>query len=211
MDGTIVDSEVFAKEIWKNAGIECGVDIPEQILNDMIGSSVENTNRMFQDFFGADFDIQNLRHIKNQFELSSYGRGLLKPKLGAVDFLSFVYNVPIPLGLATSTEKFRATRRLEEIGVSEFFSALKYGDEVKEQKPAPEIYLEVAKDLSVSIKDCWVIEDSPSGVAAGIASGALTIWVKDIVDISPELKQHVFSFNSLLTVREELDALLSQS
>ena len=40
-------------------------------------------------------------------------------------------------------------------------------------KPDPEIYLTAMGRLGVSAKDCVVVEDSPIGIRAGKASGAL--------------------------------------
>lgn len=42
-------------------------------------------------------------------------------------------------------------------------------------KPAPDVYLLAAERLGVPPCDCLVIEDSPSGVAAGLAAG-MTVW-----------------------------------
>lgn len=59
------------------------------------------------------------------------------------------------------------------------------GDEVEHGKPHPEPYLEAARQLGVSITECIVIEDSPTGVASGQASGALVIAVPHVVAIEP--------------------------
>lgn len=57
------------------------------------------------------------------------------------------------------------------------------GDEVNESKPHPEPYVEAARRLGLDIRDCVVIEDSPTGVASGQASGAFVVAVPHIVDI----------------------------
>jgi HAD superfamily hydrolase (TIGR01509 family) len=57
------------------------------------------------------------------------------------------------------------------------------GDEVNQGKPHPEPYLEAARRLGVAIDDCIVIEDSPTGVASGQASGAFVVAVPHLVDV----------------------------
>nr|GEZ19358.1 bifunctional riboflavin kinase/FMN phosphatase [Tanacetum cinerariifolium] len=52
----------------------------------------------------------------------------------------------------------------------ESFSVIIGGDEVKEGKPSPEIFLEAAKRLSVDPSKCLVIEDSVPGIAAAKAA-----------------------------------------
>ena len=51
------------------------------------------------------------------------------------------------------------------------FSLVLAGDVVKAKKPAPDIYLLAAKELSVSPEDCVVVEDSHIGLTAAVAAG----------------------------------------
>jgi HAD superfamily hydrolase (TIGR01509 family) len=51
------------------------------------------------------------------------------------------------------------------------------GDEVSRGKPHPEAFLTAAANLGVPIERCVVLEDSATGLAAGVASGAVTIAV----------------------------------
>ena len=67
------------------------------------------------------------------------------------------------------------------------------GDEVDQGKPHPEPYLEAARRLGVLIDDCVVIEDSPTGVASGQASGAFVLAVPHLVDIAPQERRHVIA------------------
>jgi sugar-phosphatase len=50
-------------------------------------------------------------------------------------------------------------------------------EDVSRGKPAPDGYIIAAERLGVDAKSCVVIEDTPAGVAAGRAAGALTIGV----------------------------------
>ncbi|SNT18262.1 sugar-phosphatase [Granulicella rosea] len=51
------------------------------------------------------------------------------------------------------------------------------GDEVVNGKPHPEPYIKGAAILGFAPADCIVIEDAPSGVGAGVASGARVLGV----------------------------------
>lgn len=48
---------------------------------------------------------------------------------------------------------------------------------LKAGKPAPDPFLLAAKELGFDAKKCVVFEDSPSGIRAGVASGATVIAV----------------------------------
>ena len=65
------------------------------------------------------------------------------------------------------------------------FSVTVAGDEVHATKPDPTPYLEAALRLGVDIDECVVIEDSPTGVRSGLASGAFVIAVPHLNPIEP--------------------------
>jgi beta-phosphoglucomutase len=62
-------------------------------------------------------------------------------------------------------------------GLRQFFSAVTTSSEVKHGKPAPDIFLRSAQLLEVEPRNCWVIEDSKPGVAAGLAAGMSVIAI----------------------------------
>jgi sugar-phosphatase len=59
-------------------------------------------------------------------------------------------------------------------------------DDVANPKPAADPYLAGAAALGVAPGDCAVLEDSPTGLAAGRAAGALTIGVPSIPGMTLE-------------------------
>ena len=50
-------------------------------------------------------------------------------------------------------------------------------------KPDPDAYLEAARRLGVDPEDCVVLEDSPSGAAAGVAAGITTVVVPGVQQV----------------------------
>ena len=60
---------------------------------------------------------------------------------------------------------------MRALALEQTFDLILGREDVKNVKPDPEIYLLAARRLGVEPRDCVVIEDSPSGVRAGIAAG----------------------------------------
>lgn len=52
------------------------------------------------------------------------------------------------------------------------FDAIVTADDVRRTKPNPEPYLNAARALQVSPRDCLVVENAPLGIQAGLAAGA---------------------------------------
>ena len=78
-------------------------------------------------------------------------------------------------------------RGLDTAGVDPApFTAILTADAVTEPKPAPEIYLTACKALGSKPARTLVLEDSPTGIAAGVAAGCYTVAVPstDGVDLS---------------------------
>lgn len=69
--------------------------------------------------------------------------------------------------------------------VASTFDAVVCGDDVTEGKPAPESFLRAAALLGAAPKDCLVIEDSPTGVAAVEAAGMVVLAVPHAGPVPP--------------------------
>ncbi len=65
------------------------------------------------------------------------------------------------------------------------------GDEVARAKPHPAPYLTAAKALGADIARCLVVEDSPTGVAAGRASGAYVLALATMTPHDPHPRSFV--------------------
>jgi sugar-phosphatase len=69
-----------------------------------------------------------------------------------------------------------ATLRLRAAGIAPPAAFITAGD-VRRGKPDPEPYLVAAERLSLRPADCIVVEDSPTGIAAGKAAGMRVVAV----------------------------------
>lgn len=113
---------------------------------------------------------------------------------GAVELIAAARAADLPLALVTASHR----RLLDALdgtlegalaqmvgGTPPVFCVTVAGDEVRETKPDPAPYLKAAQLLGVRIEECVVIEDSPTGVQSGIASGAYVIAVPHVTLIEP--------------------------
>jgi beta-phosphoglucomutase-like phosphatase (HAD superfamily) len=87
----------------------------------------------------------------------------------------------MPRAVVTSTHRWRTEQKLDRCGIARYFETRVTGDEVRESKPEPEIYLLAARRLDVEPARCVVLEDSVPGVRAALAAGMTPIQVPDLV------------------------------
>jgi len=85
--------------------------------------------------------------------------------------------------LVTSNAERRVVRRFERVGLA-LPDVIVDNAATLRGKPAPDPYLRGAELLGADPGDCLVIEDSPSGVAAGVAAG-MTVWCVNRADPAP--------------------------
>lgn len=102
---------------------------------------------------------------------------LLKQVEGAGALVRTLKDAGIPIAVASNGERESLKRKLEKTALYDIVHPHIYNkdDCGGKPKPAPDLYLYVAKKLSVAPSDCIVIEDSPTGIAAAKAAGMYTI------------------------------------
>ncbi len=89
-----------------------------------------------------------------------------------------------PCMVVTSAERALAQAALHVTGLAQRLPMVIAHEDVAKHKPDPFPYLLAARRLAVPIQRCLVIEDSPAGVRAGVASGATCVGVPGLVPAS---------------------------
>ena len=176
MDGTLVDSEKVWEIALHELAARAGGTLSQAARHAMIGSSMANSMQIFRDDLGLPDrpeapDVQWL--TDRVFELFAEG---LVWRPGALELLRAVRLSGLPTALVTSTGRRLVEVALDTLG-RENFDVIVCGDEVVMPKPDPEPYRTAATLLGVAVEDCVAIEDSPTGVASALASGAVVLAV----------------------------------
>ena len=184
MDGTLVDSEKVWDVALHELAAHAGGKLSGSARLAMIGSSMAVSMQILRDDLGQpDRDeAADVAWLERRVE-ELFGNGLVwRP--GAMELLRAVRAAGLPTALVTSTG-----RRLVEVALNTLgrdnFDAVVCGDEVPAAKPDPAPYLTAADLLGVKIADCVAIEDSPTGMASALASGAAVLAVPAELELPP--------------------------
>src|SRR5690349_1685686 len=181
MDGTLVDTEPY----WMAAETPLvekfgGTWSHEQALR-LVGLGLEDSARIFQDA-GVRMGIHDIvDHLTDDVMTRLATEGVpFRP--GARELLADLRSAGIPTALVTMSLRRMALGVVELIDF-DAFDLVVAGDDVENPKPHPEPYLQAAALLDIDIADAIVVEDSPTGLRAGIAAGAVTLGVPHIVPL----------------------------
>lgn len=185
MDGTMFDTERLSSYCWKRTGENLGINVTDELMNDCRGKNPAVIRRLYMEAFGETFNYDAARVAKHVIFNEIIAGDGVPVKKGLEELLGYLEKQEIKKAVATSTEKKRASKLLQDAGVYEKMDAFVYGDEIKESKPDPEIFRVAAEKIGCKPEECLVLEDSEAGLRAGIALGGAIIYIPDIA-IVPE-------------------------
>lgn len=100
---------------------------------------------------------------------------------GALEVLRALHGAGVPMALVTSSFRVLAEPFAETVGL---FDVVVSADDVERHKPDPEPYVLAARLLGVPVERCVAVEDSHSGVASAVASGARVIGVEVMQELA---------------------------
>ncbi len=175
-DGTLVDSEYLNNKAFSDILIEYGLTkyTPEYMLGHHTGITVSNTMLMIQAETGFEFPDDTVsRYIRRVEDLQKDG---LTPIKGALDLVKLAA-AHLPICVGSNGERSNVIRAIELTGMKDFFPEAQIYTkiQVKQGKPAPDLFLFAAAQMGVEPQDCLVIEDSEVGVQAGVAAGMTVV------------------------------------
>ncbi|MBC3765528.1 HAD-IA family hydrolase [Neptunicella marina] len=171
-DGVLIDSEIISLKVLKGLLADLGVELDNAYFTrEFLGRSFSRVKQAVKDDFNVilpdEFEQQYLNKLIQVFDQQ------LAPVDGIKQVLS---QLNIPFCVATSSHRERTDRALKATGLTDYFGRHIYtASQVKRGKPEPDLFLFAANQHQVQAQNCLVIEDSMSGLQAGIAAG-MQVW-----------------------------------
>jgi sugar-phosphatase len=177
MDGLMVDSEPLWFDVGRAFARARGGEWTEDRAHACVGRGLANTLRVMHETLGIPVHLEADAAAMVDLFLSRVSELELKP--GFADLLDAARSAGIPRALASSSARRLVEATLARFGVRDRFDAVVSGDCVAHPKPAPDIFLEAARRLSVPPARCVVLEDSLAGIRAARAAGMRVIAVPE--------------------------------
>ena len=143
----------------------------------LLGTAPVEAAGKLEAMLGIDGDQLNAELYELVLEEVATG---VEPMPGAVDLLAALRAEGIPVGLVSNSRRGFVERGIRSAGLERAFAVIVTAEEVARPKPAPDAYVAAAVALGAAPGECAVLEDSPTGLAAGRAAGALTIGVPSL-------------------------------
>jgi HAD superfamily hydrolase (TIGR01509 family) len=175
LDGVLIDSEQVWDDVREGLARERGGRWHERAQRDMMGMSSPEWSRYMHESIGLAESPEEINRLVVERMLERYAGG--PPWLpGALDAVRRTA-AAFTLGLASSSNRELIDRVLEAGGIAELFQATVSSEEVARGKPAPDVYLEVARRLGVAPEACVAVEDSHNGIRSAKSAGMFCIAI----------------------------------
>ena len=163
-------------------------------------SMIEELEQEFHVTFPADLEAR-----KDVAMLETYRRELV-PVPGVVDMLK---SLSLPRSIGTNGPRARALEALRITRLDQFFGdRLTTFEDVKEGKPAPDVYLLAAERAGFAPADCLVVEDSPTGATAALRAGCKLVGFTGVAH-DLEAKRQELKAAGVQTIIHDMNELLT--
>ncbi|XP_019182542.1 PREDICTED: haloacid dehalogenase-like hydrolase domain-containing protein At4g39970 [Ipomoea nil] len=163
-----------------------------------------------------DADRTKLIDILQDWKTERYKQiiksGTVKPRPGVLRLMDETKAAGKKLAVCSAATKSSVILCLENlIGLERFhgLDCFLAGDDVKEKKPDPSIYITAAKKLGVSERNCLVVEDSVIGLQAATSAGMSCVISYTSSTANQDFKEAIAKYPDLSDVRlKDLELLL---
>lgn len=179
MDGTLIDSMWIWPDIDDVYLEKYHLTKPENFHEGMEGMSYTEVAQYFLDIFPTL--SMTIDEVMDEWTQMAHERYVTQVglKKGALEFLDTLKKAGIKTGIATSNGRTLVDDTLEALKIRSLFDSVKCACEAGAGKPAPDVYLLVAKEIGVQPGRCLVFEDVPMGILAGKNAGMTVCAVED--------------------------------
>lgn len=179
MDGLMFDTEPIWTRTWAPVLATIGIEYPEGLADAVRGTSGKTMEAVINRF-APEADAAYVREKAYEMVHEELRKGAPK-KPGVDELLAYLREQGVPMGVASSSSLEVIEMNLTNGGVRDYFGELFTGVGMANPKPAPDIFLNTAAAMGVDPAKTLVLEDSLSGVRAGVAGGFITVMVPDML------------------------------
>lgn len=177
LDGVLTDTAEYHYRAWKRLAYEEGLPFTRKDNEALRGISRRDSLMMIlKDRVYPEEEIQAMMIRKNGYYLD-FIKGISPHDLlpGAKELLEGIRAAGLKSAIGSASQN--AGEVINRLGLSNLLDVISDGHSVKHPKPAPDLFLHTAAQLSLPPTDCVVVEDAAAGIEAAIAGGFRTVGV----------------------------------
>jgi beta-phosphoglucomutase family hydrolase len=177
-DGTLANTMPLHWRAWQLITQRHNLHFPEDRFYALGGVPSRDILKMLAQEQGRSFDHIAVAHEKEEVYLPLMEQ--VEP-IHAVVEIAKEHHKKIPMAVASGGTQKIICRVLEHLKIRHLFDAVVTSEMVKNQKPAPDIFLEAARRIGVDPKFCRAYEDTDLGMRAIRDAGMEAVDVRELM------------------------------
>lgn len=177
LDGVLTDTAEHHYFAWKKLADDEGIPFTREENEALRGvSRRESLRLLLKGRTVSEEEAEELMARKNAHYLASIREVTASDLLPGVEgLLNELRTSGMRIAVASSSKN--AAQVIEALGLRERIDVLCDGSSVEQPKPAPDLFLEAARRLGVSPRECVAVEDAAAGIEAARRAGMRTVGV----------------------------------
>ena len=177
-DGTLslsmhVHFDGWIESFRKNGG---NFEFTREIAQSYAGVGMHDTVKILNDRFGCEMNPEQVVLDQENYFFNNIER--VKPYHPVVNFAKKCKAEGKPIAVASGGVKETVVMTMNQIGITDLFDVIVTQDDVKNSKPAPDLFLLAAKKMNIKPNKCLVFEDSQLGIEAANKAGMKSVFVQ---------------------------------
>jgi HAD superfamily hydrolase (TIGR01549 family) len=177
-DGTIADTMPLHWRAWQIIASRHGIAFTEERFYALGGVPSREILKMLAEEQGLVMDPLLVAREKEQEYLMRLDEIEMIPRV--VD-IARAHHGRIPLAVASGGTHRVVERVLEHLKLRQLFAAVVTSEDVTNQKPAPDIFIEAARRIGVPPENCRAYEDTDLGMQSIRAAGMEAVDVRTMI------------------------------
>lgn len=202
-DGLIVDTEIAEFETWKEVYAEQGATLEFNVWTDVVGSAQGyfDPYAHLEGLLGRSIDRKTLGDDRRRCTLERIATMPILP--GVEAYIAEGKRRGMRLGVASNSTTDWVVGHLARIGLVDRFDCIRCSNQVKNPKPAPDLYQAVLDEFGIEASEAIAFEDSPHGVHAARTAGIFTVAIPNPLTKGLDFSHASLRIDSLADVSPE--------
>jgi pseudouridine-5'-monophosphatase len=179
LDGTLLDTEPFYTQAAQAVVERFGKVFDWELKREVMGGGPLAGAAIVVERLGLPISAEQYLAEREAILLTLFAAS--RPLAGVEALVEALHGRGLPLAIGTSSSRKLCALKLSAQSFARRFDVIVCSDdpEVRNAKPAPDIFLAAAARLGAAPQRCLVFEDTPKGVQAALAAGMRVVAVPD--------------------------------
>lgn len=206
MDGLMFDTEKPYIQLFEKLCREHKISFPKECLEQLIGVSSHVVSKFEKDYPGITEIMNEVDEKYDDYFFSIYPHPGDANKEGLSLLFDYLNKNGYKKAIASSSRKRHILNLVRYSSVEMNLDAVVSSHSDIPSKPAPDVFLEAARQLGVKPDECLVLEDSKFGIMAAYHAKMHRVWIPDLLTNSKDFEEYLeYRCNNLAEVIDILE------